>query len=399
MENLFDIVLVVLAIGAVLYGASRGAIESAASAVGTVGGIWLGILLAPGILAAANALWANTIPQIIAVLVVVAVVAAVCGAIAHVAARALRRVFTRLPGGRAMDAVAGGVFGAAAWVLAVWLLAGLATSSGVLALAQLAQSSNVVSTINRVVPLSPSAVFGAVDDAFAAAGLPEVFSGAEAPIVAVNAPAASTPPAVAQQSASVFRINAQKASCGVMATGSGWPIGSDEIVTNAHVVSGASSVEVTKPGESRGYAATVVHFDPELDIAVLRAIGVGATGLTINWDVAAAGDDAYAVGYPGGAALTITPGRVRSVVQAVGLNIYNTSPVTRQVYSLRAAIRAGDSGGPLLNDNGEVIGVVFARSTADPETGYALTNPQLKAAFTAAATETAAVSTGACSAP
>ncbi len=254
-----------------------------------------------------------------------------------------------------------------------------------------------MSTLNRVVPLSVGEVFGTVDDAFAAAGLPEVFSGVEAPIVAVGDPPASTPAAVADASSSVVLVTAQKMSCGIVSTGSGWPMNSTEIVTNAHVVAGASTVTVTDPRTSRNFEANVVYYDPELDIAVLRVPDLNADALTVDDEAAAPGDDVYAVGYPGGGPLTITPGRVRSVVQAVGLDIYNTTPVTRQVYSLRAEIRAGDSGGPLLNSAGDVVGVVFARSTTDTETGYALTSAQVNTALETADVAVAAVSTGACS--
>lgn len=379
---------------ALISGVRRGVISSAGTAIGSVGGVWLGILWSPTVLTALNGVLPSTVPQAVAVVVVVVAIGGLCAWLVGLLTVFVRRIVVHIPGGRMVDAAAGGLFGVAAWALIVWLVAGIATSSGALGLSQLAQSSTVVSTLNKVIPLSSSQVFSSVDDAFAAAGLPEVFSGAEANIVAVAAPPASTPAAVVTASNSVVKVVAEKTSCDVEATGSAWPLSANDVVTNAHVVAGASTVTVAAPGSSQALAATVVYFDPETDVAILRVPNLNAPALTVQSEAASSGDAVYAIGYPGGGALTITPGRVRSIVQAIGLDIYGTSAVTRQIYSLRAEIRAGDSGGPLVNESGKVVGLVFARSTTDSETGYALTQAQISSALSS--TSTSAVSTGSC---
>ena len=70
-------------------------------------------------------------------------------------------------------------------------------------------------------------------------------------------------------------------------------------------------------------------------------------------------------GFPLNGPYVLSPGRVRDVVTAVGEDIYGRAEVTREVYSLRAEVRPGNSGGPVLDAAGTVVGVVFARSLDD----------------------------------
>lgn len=397
MNILGDVIIVACGILAIISGLRRGLIATAAAAVGTIGGIWLGIVAAPVINVVLEQLLPGFVPRTMLVFAVIVCIAILCWSLCRTLARMLMHASSAVPGGRTVNRVGGGVFGALSAATVTWLVAGLAASSGILPLVQVAQSSSIVAGLNRVAPVSTGQVFSAVDDAFQASGLPNVFKGQEAPIVAVEDPPRSATDAVVASSRQVAKISATKYRCGVEAAGSGWPISATEIVTNAHVVAGASSVRVAMPESSRTYAARVVAFDPELDLAVLRVLDLHATPLTIASHNASANTAVYGAGYPGGGALTITPGRVRSVVNALGLDIYNERSVTRQIYSLRADIRGGDSGGPLLDAAGHVVGVVFARSTTDADTGYALTIDQVRSALNAASGQTQAVGTGRCS--
>jgi len=183
-----------------------------------------------------------------------------------------------------------------------------------------------------------------------------------------------------------------------MSSGSGWVVSPERVVTNAHVIAGASSVTVVSGGKRSRLAATVVGYDPETDLAILAVPGLTAAPIPLDAKALAAGDAAYAAGYPGGGPYTITPARIRGTINAVGKDIYDENTVQRDVYSLRAAIRPGDSGGPLLDSDGQVAGVVFARSADDPETGYALTLAQVKPMLDKAASLSDPVSTGGCQA-
>ena len=141
--------------------------------------------------------------------------------------------------------------------------------------------------------------------------------------------------------------------------------------------------------------ATLVAFDPERDLAVLDVTDLSAQPLQIGEDLAA-GDQAYAAGYPGDGPFTISPQRVRGQLTARGTDIYQSGIVERQIYSLRGSIRPGNSGGPLLDTAGDVAGVVFARSTSDADTGYALTLDELRPVLSSVGS--APISSGACSA-
>lgn len=167
------------------------------------------------------------------------------------------------------------------------------------------------------------------------------------------------------------------------------------MVTNAHVVAGASSVVVRESGGTTVDRATLVAFDPERDLAVLDVTDLRAPALKLGQNLAA-GDPAYAAGYPGDGPFSISPQRVRDQLTARGTDIYQTGAVERQIYSLRGTIRPGNSGGPLLDQGGQVVGVVFARSTVDPQTGYALTLDELRPVL--GAVGSAPISSGACSA-
>jgi S1-C subfamily serine protease len=101
-------------------------------------------------------------------------------------------------------------------------------------------------------------------------------------------------------------------------------------------------------------------------------------------------------GYPGGGAYTLGSARVRGELEAAGTDIYQHNAVVRDVYSLRAIVRPGNSGGPLFDDAGDVVGMVFARSTTDADTGYALTLDELRPVLQHVGS--ARVATGVCTA-
>jgi S1-C subfamily serine protease len=146
------------------------------------------------------------------------------------------------------------------------------------------------------------------------------------------------------------------------------------VVTNAHVVSGTHAHRVLTPtGEDLG--ATVVYFDPARDFALLSVPDLTSSGLGLA--PASRGTDGAVIGYPGGGPQRIEPAIVDGAVQAVGRDIYSDNTVTRQVYVIQGRVRPGNSGGPLVDLQGRVIGVVFATSASDASQAYALTDDQV----------------------
>ena len=145
-------------------------------------------------------------------------------------------------------------------------------------------------------------------------------------------------------------------------------------MTNAHVVAGVSDPSVEINGDS--VAAEVVHYDPDLDVAVLA---LDTTGLpTLSFDTAAEAREGVAIlGYPQDGPYDVQVGRIRAEQRLRSPDIYGDGSVIRVVFSLRGLVRPGNSGGPIVSSAGDVVGVVFAASVTDPDTGYALTADQV----------------------
>jgi S1-C subfamily serine protease len=167
-----------------------------------------------------------------------------------------------------------------------------------------------------------------------------------------------------------------------------------KVMTNAHVLAGVTDPTVIAQGEE--YDATPVYVDPLLDVAVLDAPDLATAPLPFATTAADTGDDSIIMGYPGGGDFWAGPARVRDRVDISGPDFRDTTTVVRDVYALFGKVQAGNSGGPLFAPDGRVLGVVFASASDDPDTGYALTGPQVAKAATAGSTATAEVSTGAC---
>jgi S1-C subfamily serine protease len=149
-------------------------------------------------------------------------------------------------------------------------------------------------------------------------------------------------------------------------------------MTNAHVVGGVDEPTVQIGGEGRKYDATVVLYDWQRDIAVLDVPDLDAPALKFTSEDAASGNSAIVAGFPENGSYDVRPARVRGRIDAHGPDIYHRGTVSRDVYSLYATVRQGNSGGPLLTPEGKVYGVVFAKSLDDPDTGYALTADEIQ---------------------
>ncbi len=190
-------------------------------------------------------------------------------------------------------------------------------------------------------------------------------------------------------------MRAEAGSCDRAQVGSGWVIGPGRVATNAHVVAGADVVRVSAKGTGRERPARVVAFDPRRDVAVLEVPGLPSPALARGAELAA-GDPAVLAGFPGDEGLWVGSARVRATIEARGADIYGRQGVTREIYSLRARVRSGASGGPVLDPDGEVVGMVFATSLDDPDTGYALTLDEIRPVLQRGLAAASAVSTGPC---
>jgi putative serine protease PepD len=151
------------------------------------------------------------------------------------------------------------------------------------------------------------------------------------------------------------------------ATGSGFVVSSDGyIVTNDHVVDGASSV-TAKVGDGKTLKAKVVGTDASTDLALLKVDASGLTPLTLgDSSQVEVGDPAYAIGNPYGLDRTLTTG----VISALQREISSPNGYTiNDVLQTDAAINPGNSGGPLFNSAGQVIGVNSQIETSGSSNG------------------------------
>jgi S1-C subfamily serine protease len=197
-------------------------------------------------------------------------------------------------------------------------------------------------------------------------------------------------------------VNATKASvvkiegkgCGGIVEGSGFVAAADNVVTNAHVVAGVTNPLII---DTKGtHKATIVYFDSDLDIAVLRATGLAGQPLKLNATTAPEGTPGVVLGYPGGGDFSARAAAVIESFSARGRNIYNQGETQRAIYSIKSPVEEGNSGGPLINKNGEVIGVIFAKSTTYDNLGYALMAQAVASDLAQAQGRTQAVSNGNC---
>jgi S1-C subfamily serine protease len=394
-----DIVVVLLAIAAAISGWRHGLAVAALSFLGVIGGALLGLKIAPLVVGLFEG---DTSRVVVSVLIVIALVA-LGETLGVYLGRALRDRM-RLNAVRTVDSTFGSVLQAITALVVAWLIAlPLATSSNV-ALSSALKNSSVLSTVDSVMPTPVRALPNELRSMFDASGFPDVLSPfSSTPVAEVPAPSPELvkDPIVARARASVLKIRGRAPSCSRALEGTGFVIGNERVMTNAHVVAGTSEVSVEVPksgGGSQTEAARVVYYDEQVDIAVLAVPGLQARPLPFNFSGAQTGDNAVALGYPLDGPFSSSPAKVRQRIQLRGPDIYESSTVTRDVYTIRGTVRSGNSGGPLVNPQGQVIGVVFGAAVDQGDTGFVLTADQVRAALDAAPASTGRVSTGSCAA-
>lgn len=390
-----DIALVIIGLLSVWAGWKRGALVGVSSLVGFFAGVWIGTLLVPVVvdwMAGHN--WSLADHRAIIALGVLVVCVLVLQSIAFSLSGAVRR---RMGDGvvRGLDSFGGAVVSLITAAMVVWLAAGFVRMTPFGVANDAAENSTVVSALDGAMPAEPQAVLGSVGKFMERNGFPQVFSGQTETIRDTPAPTVGVTASAQDASRSVVKVLNRSPSCGHDSEGSGWVTSGDRVVTNAHVVAGSEQIIVQADG--RNYRADLVSFDSDRDIAVLHIPGLAAPSLPTGQSLTA-GDPAVVAGYPGNGQLQMTPARVRQTLVARGKDIYGSSTVIRNIYSLRGIVRSGNSGGPLLDSKGEVVGVVFAKSTTNDDTGYALTMKEVANALRSTGGRTSTVPSGSCAA-
>jgi S1-C subfamily serine protease len=393
-----DVLLVLMLVLYAVTGYRQGILVSALSLVGFLGGGALGMWLLPSILANVDWITGNEVIRVLVLVFLVFLFATVGQAIAVPVGNRLRAQVRGRPG-RALDAALGGLATVIAVSLFVWFVAGAVRSAAPTPLARAIGESRVLATIDRVVPPATEQLFAGFRALLDQNGIPKVFGGlSPEPIQPVAPPGSGVAgtPEVQQASRSVVRVTGIAVACRRGQEGSGWVVAPGKVVTNAHVVAGMQEASVQVGGTGREYAARIVVFDPERDLAVLAVDGLTAAPLRLGGALTT-GQEAVVAGFPLDGPYRLDAARVRRTLTATGSDIYGQPGVTREIYSLYARVEPGNSGGPLFSSAGEVVGVVFAKSLDDPSTGYALTLAEAQPVLQAATRANQSVPTGGCS--
>ncbi len=296
---------------------------------------------------------------------------------------------------RAVDAVGGAALSAVAVLLVAWALGVAVSGTRIGGITPIVRDSLVLAKVDKVLPPNASNVLQAFNNVVGTTFFPrylEPFAPERIVAVKPGDPRMLTDPDVVAAQPSVVKVRGAN-GCGSGVEGTGFLFSPGRVMTNAHVVAGVTRPEVEINGST--VVGSVVLYDPDLDIAVLAVEDGGLP--TLGFDTSAEpNDDIAVVGYPQDGPYDVEAGRIRSQQRLRSPDIYGNGTVIRQVYSLRALILPGNSGGPILTSAGKVAGMVFAASVSDRETGYALTASQLGGSAARGITTQSPVDTGTC---
>jgi S1-C subfamily serine protease len=244
------------------------------------------------------------------------------------------------------------------------------------------QRSVILRSLNEVLPPTGS-VLNALDRVDPAPSI----VGPTAPVQAPD-PAIVSDPDVVRAGGSVVRVLGT--ACGLGVEGSGWVAGPGLVVTNAHVVAGEDDTTVTTQ-EGASLDATPVYYDPDNDLALLH-IDADLPALPIAPDPKS-GSSSAVLGYPENGPYAAASARLGETSDTVSEDSYGQGPIRRSIASLRGSVRSGNSGGPVVDSRGQVLGTIFAATTTGTPGGFAVPDDVVRSALRE---PTSTVDTGPC---
>ncbi len=376
-----DVVIAAVVVIATERGLSVGILRQVGSLVGFVTGFVAGILIAPSLASTVS----GSSRALIAIVVVVAcasiggVVGRQLGAAANLSVRRLKL--------SSLDRAGGAIFSAVGALIACWLVAGMLVNVSYLSLSSAIEHSRLLTVMDRIMPPVPS-VEAKVQALFRKANFPSVFAQVIAPSVpnvAVRS-GPSTTAALGNAAGSILKVTAQN-GCGVNREGTGFVIGTDLVITAAHVVAGSHLIAVS------GHRARLLVLDVRNDVAVL-VVAQMPRPLSFIGSTPPTKTPAAVAGYPLDGGFTLTPAAIAGPLRAQGRDIYNNALFVRDLLVINAKVQFGNSGSPVLV-NGRVVAMVFSRSTSQANVAYAVPKFVLSHDLSRA-NRTHSVSPGAC---
>lgn len=383
-----DIVLALLLLSYLIYGFRAGLVVSLGGILGVIVGAIAAFFAVPLVSAwVADSAW--RVPAILIAAIALVVAGQAAGTtLGH----SIRRTFRRSPL-RIVDRIVGALLSLVVSAVLLSMLAFSIGSLGVPFLSQSIASSRVLGAIDAVTPEPVRAAEAQLRSLAAQGGLRIIDT--LRPDSALPAPEGVTPTA-AQRAASrsVVKITGTAYQCGQNQSGSGFVVSAGRVVTNAHVVAGVPRPVVEVPGGgARG--GHVVFFDSVHDLAVIQVPGLTTPALRLSQDLER-GDTAMFDGYPLGGPFRSNPATVQGVSTVRVPDIYGNNPSPMELYYLAANVQEGNSGGPLLSEDGRVAGVVFAKAAHRSSEGFALTTEELAPVVKKARSLTEPVAAGHC---
>jgi S1-C subfamily serine protease len=377
-------------VGIVLVGVAgwrAGVISTAAAFAGFIGGAVVGAWLVPQLLAGAD--WPNLV-EAVATLAGMLVLGMIGQAILGFVGRSIRDAVDFRPV-RLVDSASGMVVSTVAFLLSAWLLLSVTASLPEGAASEEVRTSRSFSVLDSVMAGPGSALLDDARELLASLELPSLpLNPATLPPVQDPGDVELTDTVVQAAQQSVLQVAATSTRCATSTLGSAVVVSANRVATNAHVVAGAGRIRV-RPTDGRDLGARLVYLDTGTDLAILYVPRLDAP--VLRWrDSAERGTDAAVAGYPGGGRLTVRGARVRGQTTIDD----DGGSGSRGVVVFQGLVQPGNSGGPLLDLDGQVMGLVFANSSVDDRTGFALAPDEVTAVVADNRTATREVSSGAC---
>jgi S1-C subfamily serine protease len=351
--SLIDIGIAVFALAMAAVGWERGLVRSALPLAGFVGGVFAGARLAPLLLeGGAESPYAPAVAAGGGILLGVFLAVALEGAGQRLSARLAER-----PATRRVDSAGGAMLFLGLALAAAWVFGAVALNlpgQNAREVREAVQRSSILVALNDVAPPS-----GAFLNALRRIDPTRSVRGPEADVGRPD-PALARDPEVVAASRSVVRVTGS--ACGLGIEGSGWVAGPGIVVTNAHVVAGQDDTQVTTT-DGRTLDAGALHYEPKNDLAVLGVPSLQGTPLDLV-DKPRKGTASATVGYPEGGPLTLSPARLGRTGTVESQDSYGRGPIERRMTPFRGEVRNGNSGGAVIDGNGDVLATVFASSVS-----------------------------------
>jgi S1-C subfamily serine protease len=355
--NVLDLFIVLFVVFLVWRGSRTGFLAGALSLVGVVLGAALGSRVVPALLKGDGDLIFGSVITLASI-----VAFAVLGDILARAASGFLQEKIEGATSEALDRAGGALLGVALSLTLVWVAATFALGTPLLSsLHPTMQESTVLGALNRAMPST------LLTQAVSRLDPIPSFRGPKADVADPNQEIAGDPEVLAATSR-VVRVTG--VACGYGIEGSGWVAAPDLVVTNAHVVAGETSTQIQPEGNGLPLPARVMAFDEKNDIAVLRVDNLRLAPLRLAEPRAS--EPVALLGFPENGPFDIRAGRVGETTRVISNDAYNRGPVERTVTSFKGFVRPGNSGGPAVNEDGEVVATVFASRADSDDAGYGI---------------------------